>query len=140
MTITIDNDYKRLTEYDKSKIATELQNHRWSHAITIHAREPTWGSLWLSITEAFDRLRIDGAELKYWVIGARGYVTDKPHYHGIIYYERIARRQFNRCFRGVNSPSLVPLYELGNGTDGWLGYVLKQALTDTTITNLEGDY
>ena len=70
--------------------------------------------------------------MKYWLIGAQGYVTEKPHYHGVIYYERLTRRQFNRSFKEVNAPVLRPITDLPR----WVDYCTKQAVNETTITNI----
>jgi hypothetical protein len=78
----------KMNEDQQEEIKKLLTDHQWTHAITIHAREPTWGSLWLSITEGFQKICIDNPDLKYWVVGARGSLNDAPHYHGLVYCER----------------------------------------------------
>lgn len=122
----------RLNEYDRIKTLNVLTQYQWTYAVTIHAREPTWGGLWLSITQAMGDLCIDDTSTKYWMIGAQGFVTDKPHYHGVLYYERLTRRDINRRFKEVNSPILRPITDIAR----WVDYCTKQGVNETTITNI----
>lgn len=132
----------QMTEDQQEEIKKLLADHEWTHAVTIHAREPTWGGLWLSITDGFQRICIDDPSVKYWVVGARGTFTDKPHYHGLAYYPTMAadpelgRQQIRKSFREVNHPTVKPLNDAVGGLTGWVDYTVKQAVNETTITNI----
>lgn len=132
----------KMHEDQQEEIKKLLTDHQWTHAVTIHAREPTWGSLWLSITDGFQKICIDNPDLKYWVVGARGSLNDAPHYHGVVYWPAMvadpefARKQMRKYFREVNHPYVKPIKENLGGLAGWLDYIANQAVNETTITNI----
>ena len=125
---------KKMNAYEQQTTMNKLINHEWTHAITIHALDPTLGGLYLSITDAFNELQAKYSDIEYWLVASIGSINEKPHYHGVVKMEKkVSKRELKSLFRGCTAPTIKNLYD----TERWLDYVLKQGLRETTITTME---
>jgi hypothetical protein len=122
---------KPMSQEERTKAMMLLRENEWTHAISFNARDPTFGGLWISITEGMERLKKKEPEIRYWMAGSdEGFFTEKAHYHGVI-YSRLSQNVIEKAFKECNEPELKPLYH----AERWYDYVVKQSLKDTTITN-----
>jgi hypothetical protein len=123
-----------MNAYEQQTTMNKLIKHEWSHAITIHALDPTLGGLYLSITDAFTKLQTKYPDIEYWVVASIGSINENPHYHGVVkMHEELSKKELKRNFKGCTSPTIKNLYD----KERWLDYVLKQGLSETTITTME---
>jgi hypothetical protein len=121
----------RMNVLDQMNAMTLLRQNAWTHAISVDARDPTLGGLWLSITQAFARLLKKDPSLRYWLTASIGSITEKPHYHGVL-TTVLPQREIRAAFKECNAPTLRELYDANR----WYDYTVKQGLNETTITNV----
>ena len=121
----------KMTIEQRTQTMMMLRANKWIYAISVDARDPTLGGLWLSIIEAMGKLTEKEPEFRYWLAASIGGLTEKPHYHGVI-YTALPQTVIYKAFKQSNEPTLKVLYE----KDRWYDYAVKQALQGTTITNL----
>lgn len=117
---------------ERLQTMTMLRAYEWTYAISVDARDPTLGGLWLSITEGMERLTKKESECRYWLAASIGLLTEKPHYHGVI-YTALPQNVIHKAFKQCNEPTLKVLYD----RERWYDYAVKQSLQQTTITNLQ---
>jgi hypothetical protein len=121
-----------MNEEQRLETMMMLRETEWTHAISFDARDPTLGGLWLSITEGMERLKKKEPELCYWLAASIGDRTEKPHYHGVM-RTALSQNVIVKAFKECNEPTIKTLYN----RERWYDYVVKQSLTETTITNIQ---
>ena len=121
-----------MTIEQKKQTMLMLRVNEWTHAISVDARDPTLGGLWLSITDGMERLTKKEPTIRYWLAASIGGLMEKPHYHGVI-YTALPLNVIHQAFKECNEPTMKVLYD----KDRWYDYAVKQSLQQTTITNLQ---
>ena len=121
-----------ISEHERLQAMMTLRKHEWVYAMSVDARDPTLGGLWLSITEGMERVIKKEPECRYWLAASIGLLTEKPHYHGVI-YTALPQTVIYKAFKQCNEPTLKVLYD----RERWYDYAVKQSLQKTTITNLQ---
>jgi hypothetical protein len=133
------NDY--FTAEEKQQLEDELNSLEWTYTVTftLPVDSPSIGDIWMLSIKACERLTKKDVAAVYCLfvcINSDERSWERPHVHGLV-RTSLTPAQVKSCFHAKET-WVHPFTRKHPGD--WIGYVVKQAIRETQLHNMENSY